>query len=403
MKLSNIRDLEKSIKKQYRQQMKLEKEQRKLEKANQRILKKLKKEQLKTKLKKFKEFNKTINANLRKEENKIKRQNKRFETLEKNLKVGQYYESTNYIITAYLYVEAKKNIDGEYKKDYKFGNGNKIQYDDDRSKKFTLALIVNAQLTKKEMKYQEGVFYNDVVNGIEYINAFINLMKKSDENVKDTINLIEVSDKIIAFKLVNVQAQAVRYVEPNQALKKVMNDGEKLGINNQYTKYITNLQATSFKNLLQFEFNDYVKQNYRPKSCFLTAIINRCYDRFNRIDSKGLRRNKELTYDYLCELFEIPNKPSHNALSIQDVQHKFLSKFNFVSLYVYDCYMNLIFKHQAQDKDNVSIRVMMVDDHLYELNDNLKSLSQKVDNADDERQNLKVSNKYQILKFKYSR
>ncbi len=399
MKLSNIRDLERSIKKQYRQEIKLEKEQRKLEKENQKILKKLQKEKSKQNLKKFKDFMRTMKANLRKEDNKIKRQNKKLEAKEQEFKVGKYFPQTNYIITGYLYVEAKKNNDGEYKKDYKFGNGNKIQYDDDRNKKFTLSLIVNTQLNRNEMKYQEGVFYNDVENGIDFINAFLKLVKSKDDDIKETINLIEISDKIIAFKLVNVQVQQVQYVAPNQTQKKVMNDGDKLAINNKYTKYITNLQASSFKNLVQLEYNDYIKQNYRPKSCFLTTIINKCYDRFNRMDNiKGRRRYRELTYDYLCELFEIPNKPSHNALSIQDVHDKFLSKYNFVSLYVYDCYMNLIYKHQAQDKDNVSIRVMMVDDHIYELNDNLKSLAQKVNNEDDERETLKVSNKYQILK-----
>ena len=398
MKLSNIRDLEKSIKKQYREQKKLEKENRKLDKANAKILKQLKKERVKKQLKKFKDYMRTIKANIRKEDNKIKRQNIKFEAKEKELKVGKYAPIINYIITAYLYVEAKKNIDGEYRKDYNFGNGNKIQYDDDRTKKYTVCLIVNTQLTKNEMKYQEGIFYNDVDNGKPFIDGFINVIKEKDETVEDSINRITESPDIIGFKLINVQIQNINYVQPNQAIKKVMNDGEKLGINTKYTKYITNLKATSFKDLLQLEFNDYLKKNYRPNSCYLTVIINRCYDRFNRIDSRGDRRNKELTYDYLCELFEIPNKPSHNALSYQDVKDKFLSKFNFVSLYVYDCYMNLIFKHQATDKDNVSIRVMMVDDHIYELNNNLKSLAQKVDNEDDERNNIVVSNKYQILK-----
>lgn len=247
------------------------------------------------------------------------------------------------------------------------------------------------------MKYQEDVFYNDIQHGITYINDFLKIIKSKDEGVNDTINLIETSNKIIAFKIVNMEVQNIKYVEPKQLEKKVMNDVSKIGINSKYTKYVANLKATKFNDLLQLEFNDYLKKNFRPKSCFLTTIINRCYDRFNRIDGKGLRRNKELTYDYLCELFEIPNNPSHNALSIKDVQEKFLTKFKFVSLYVYDCYMKLIFKHQATDKDNVSIRVMMVDDHIYELNDNLKSLAQQVNNEDDERQNIKVSNKYQIL------
>lgn len=50
-----------------------------------------------------------------------------------------------------------------------------------------------------------------------------------------------------------------------------------------------------------------------------------------------------------------------------------------------------------QQINNVSIRVMMVDDHIYELNENLNSLSQQINNEDDDRTKLKVSNKYQII------
>lgn len=224
----------------------------------------------------------------------------------------------------------------------------KIEFNMIMIKKYTLALIINSKLTNNQMKYTEGIFYNDVVNGIEFIKSFVKIIK-NDERYTDTINLIEMSDDIIAFKITNIMIDNIKYLPPNQLTKRLMNS-EKIGINSKYTNYIANLKASSFKDLLQFEYNDYIKKNYRPKSCFLTTIINRCYDRFNRKDSKGYRKNKELTYSFLCSLFEIDNSPSHNAVSVKDVKDKFLSKFNFVSLFVYDCYMNLIFEHKATDK-----------------------------------------------------
>lgn len=68
-----------------------------------------------------------------------------------------------------------------------------------------------------------------------------------------------------------------------------------------------------------------MKKNFRPHSCLLTAIINKYYDRFNGIKADGKRRYKELTYSYLCELFEIPNNSSHNAVSLETVIEKFLN------------------------------------------------------------------------------
>ncbi len=145
------------------------------------------------------------------------------------------------------------------------------------------------------------------------------------------------------------------------------------------------------------EHCDYIKENFRPQSCLLTAIINKFYNRFNKIKSDGFRRNKELTYDYLCELLEIPNKPSQNGVTLQVAIDKFFKKFNFTGLYVYDYYMKLIYKHEADDDDRCVLRIMYKDQHVYELNDNLKSLEQKVNYDDDERDSLIVSSKYNIL------
>ena len=101
------------------------------------------------------------------------------EAKEQEFKVGKYFPQTNYIITGYLYVEAKKNNDGEYKKDYKFGNGDRIQYNVTQDIKHTLALTAQIELdSKTKRKYTTGQFYNAKDDGREFI------VKNIDEAIK---------------------------------------------------------------------------------------------------------------------------------------------------------------------------------------------------------------------------
>ena len=169
-------------------------------------------------------------------------------------------------------------------------------------------------------------------------------------------------------------------------------------INNKYTKYDVNKDAKNFNELFVVELNEYLKKNFRPRCCLLTALINAYYDRFNRKKSDGKRRNKELTYEYLCEVLEVENQPSDIGVDIYTVIEKFIKTYKFLSFYVYDAYTNLLVSHVAEDsKDSVSLRILLKDGHVYQLNNDLKSL-QQLSNVS-EFNEIIVNDKYNLMDF----
>lgn len=168
----------------------------------------------------------------------------------------------------------------------------------------------------------------------------------------------------------------------------------------EYTTYDINTKATDFSNLLVAKHNDYIKQNYRPNSCVLTATINKLYDAFDAVKTDGKRYYQQLTYPRLCHLLGIEDKPTDNELTVEELVENFVKKFNFIAFYAYSPSMELIYHHESKSKGRkVDLRVMIKDGHMYELNANLDSLAQKnsINYDDDERRTLTVSNKYNIL------
>jgi len=240
-------------------------------------------------------------------------------------------------------------------------------------------------------------FYNVDDDGVELINNVVRDIQvfMTPEQVEQ-FQMIGGSKNIEGFYIkssVAIQQVQGGYIWNKTALKE---DSTNLTINNKYIKYIANLEAKSFKDLLVLEYNNYLKTNFRPNSCVLTVLINKFYDRFNTIKSDGKRAYKELTYEYLAELLEIDLKPSDNSCDLQTVIDKFINRFKFAGLFVYNCYMQLLYKSVPETNNPIILKVMMKDNHIYQLNDNLKSLEQRVNYEDDERDSLKVNNKYHI-------
>lgn len=60
--------------------------------------------------------------------------------------------------------------------------------------------------------------------------------------------------------------------------------------------------------------------------------------------------------------------------------------------------MTLLYRHEAENAErSVVLRIIIKDKHVYEINDNVKQLQQMVNYEDDERDKLKVSDKYRII------
>ena len=53
--------------------------------------------------------------------------------------------------------------------------------------------------------------------------------------------------------------------------------------------------------------HEYLSKHFKPESCMLTCIIEKYWEAFRKRKSDGKRMFKEnITYEYLCDLFEIP-------------------------------------------------------------------------------------------------
>jgi len=246
--------------------------------------------------------------------------------------------------------------------------------------------------------YRVNQFYN-IVDDKTKFDKLIKVLEK-DETVNQNLDSLRLSKSIDGVTVTSIETVDHEYVEPKFLDKKYHNDNDNKGLFNRYIEYKINPQATNFKDLIYQEKNEYLKKNFRKNSCLLTAIINKFYKRFEERKSNGKRCYRELTYDYLCEFLKIENKPNNIGCTIREVL-PFFERYN-LGFFVYSQYMRLIYKYEPEVKSNNRysvLRIIIKDDHIFELNKNLKSLEQTVDVSDDVRPDLNVNDKYNIMSF----
>jgi hypothetical protein len=343
----------------------------------------------------FKEINKMIQSERMKlmhSEKKIKKFEKTLNELKEFIEKNEANKQC--IVNIDFYVEKKENTSVYSKTVIRFSNdGSKYAHYDD---------FVNVVLKRKDVdKYNVDEFYNNSDQGEDDINKFISIVKKSNEEINERITAMEQSIYYTGFII--TQRTDIEMIPEKKDFdllgKKYKNDENQKGINTKYTSYKINTNSKSFKELINIEYNDYIKQNFRPRSCLLTAIIQTFYKKFNTIKSSGKRAYKELTYSNLCKILEIPDQPSDNEVDIYTVIDKFFKCYNFATLYVYDAFMKCIKVHKARDEDHeIAMRILLKDGHVYLLNKDVKSLQQKVNYDDDERSEITVNDKYNIMK-----
>lgn len=366
--------------------------------------------------KEYKNYYRTFKKGVQKPNGKISKSVKKFfdkkigTIIEKNLPIDelikmyqQRYRKNKSFVNGYLYVEADKDPKtGKYSKDYNFGNPNKIQWDNEHTKKYVYCVEFNILMKNGLIeKFQTKRFYNDIDDTRVFINLFVQALQKVDKDIGEQIHYIGESKSIDGFKINSVRKINDTNKKPVLVKTELKADGQNKGINTKYTHYMINLMTSDFKNIIQLNYNEYIQKNFRPDSCVLTAIINKYYDRFNKKKSNGKRCYKELTYDYLCEILELENKPDNIGCTIERAIEKFFSRFEFTGIYVYDSYMKLDTKFIANpnNKDLATMRVMVKDGHMYELTDNIPKLKQ-VSSNEEIQQEIYVNSKYNIMDFK---
>lgn len=397
-----MKEQERQIKRQNQLIKQQEIQNKKMVKETKKLKRQRKREVIKAKKQAFRATMKEMNKKIRVQNQKVKYS---FDKTKKRADIVRPIEFKS-AVTIYLYEKKQTEnalVDGILQvlmrtKNYNFRDPNTYANSADGTTYFRCYTFIDIVPNRLINKFQSFNFYNIVDDGQELVWEFYQELMKINEYFKDFLDQYTVSKELPGFKIISRAPHNIQYVAPNVANMRVMDDGTNKFINSYYTKYKLNLQASEFKDMIQHDYIEYVQTNYRPKSCLLTAIINKFYNRFNTIKSDGKRNYKELTYTYLCEILGIPDKPSFNAVSLNEVRDKFFKRFSFTGIRAYDVYMNLIYSHEPTDlTHSLILKVMYKDKHVYELNDNLKSLEQKVNMEDDERKQLTVSDKYNIL------
>lgn len=365
--------------------------------------------------KEYKNYFRTFKKGVKKPNGKISKSVKKFfeekayklinkdKTVQELIKMYQdKYRKDKSFVHGYLYVEADKDEKGNYFKDYNYGDIHKIQRDSTHKKKYSYCYTFDLILKDSFInQFQIQKFYNDLDDEQKDIDNVVNQVKNSDDDYHRAISRIQESDDIVGFKILSVRKINDTYKKPILVKTELKADGQNKGINTKYTHYMINLMTSDFKNIIQLKYNEYIQNNFRPDSCVLTAIINKYYEKFNKRKSNGKRCYKELTYDYLCEILELENKPDNIGCTIERAIEKFFSRFEFTGIYVYDSYMKLDTKFIANpnNKDLATMRVMVKDGHLYELTDNIPRLKQ-VSSNEEIQQEIYVNSKYNIMDFK---
>lgn len=318
---------------------------------------------------------------------------KKFEKSEKLKKKYEYYAD---VVFYKLYQEEnKENKTKKIKRNWTVEEKNGVKY--------VVFKIVSYKINKKINKFMSGFLY-----------------AKSDKPDTDYVDLKKItldsslnywSDKPNTLNLLKGYTEAIKIRNSYKVLKKQSNKAPNFknikykndldnAIYSRYTNYKFNSEAKNFKDLIGIEYNDYLKKNFRPNCCFLTSIINNFYDRFEE-KYNGVRRYKHsLTYDYLCSLLNLENKPDNIGASINDVM-PFFEKFK-LGLVVYDAFMKEVHKFEPDKKPKryMVLKVMIKDNHIYRLNKNLKSLEQI-----DPLEKVIISNKFKLTnneKVKYN-
>ena len=257
---------------------------------------------------------------------------------------------------------------------------------------------LNINVLKKYMDKYAKYFYRFISLNDDKVKVsdLLDVMEK-DINNKSMIVRLRQSGDISGVHVVNYNVRMQKVTSDYDVFKEIFNlDNENKTISSKYTKYEINKDAKNFKELIQTEKNDYIKNNFHPNSCFMTAIINKFYDKFNN------KNYKELTYESLAKHLKIDYKPNgYMGLTINQVVETFFTKFKFAALKIYDPFMNLLLHHDNERKqDTIILRIIVNGNHIYEMNSNLKSLQEleknrKIDYSD--KLEIKVSNKFTII------
>jgi len=171
------------------------------------------------------------------------------------------------------------------------------------------------------------------------------------------------------------------------------------GIYNPYMYYEINPQYAEKELVNIVSDSDYLKDNYKTNSCFLTVIIDTYYNEFQKLKN-GFRVYKEdLTYDYLCELLGLEKTYDNIGCTIEQASI-FFKKYD-LGLVVYDVYMNIIYEYHPMNRNKdihpATLYIITYNAHVFKLNSDINSISKKYCKLGSTPNEIQVSENYSII------
>jgi hypothetical protein len=152
---------------------------------------------------------------------------------------------------------------------------------------------------------------------------------------------------------------------------------------------------------------DEKKGSHLKNSCFVRLILETYHDQFNKLDSKGRRRFKELTLTGLLKtlkIFDTDNNEINGDLGLTIKESvKFFEQYK-LGLDVYDIFESCIFSYRPE-KLNKNIfpsvmRILVHNGHAFKITENIETLEKitkrKLMNMKHE---INVSSNYNVIKF----
>jgi hypothetical protein len=275
----------------------------------------------------------------------------------------------------------------------KFGNLNSFFLDYEGIDSKNLYNILKKYTYQHENQYDgSSSNYDKYLMGHNHISAVSlrNFIEKFDgfsefqslwDNLHSNEKLIRVSD---------VQLKKSKDLPLNYFSDDAFDDGFNLHLSNPYIKSKTNKD---------FYENDYVINNYKSRSCWLSLLI----EIYKEPIEKYYKKTK-ITYEFIHSIIAPGKilKESNNGYSFDEVK-LFFEKFG-LGVYMFDISFNI----QAQflpEKRNKNINPYLVyvvyhNKHIYHINNDTNSLCRKLDHYYNKIVIREPSDKYYLSKYK---
>ena len=227
----------------------------------------------------------------------------------------------------------------------------------------TLSKVIVSQLNQLPITNGEEFF--DKTNYFrQYLSTF-----NEFENVQDTLMFITQSKDPanILLKIESVQVQDINNADINFESTKAFNSYASIHLSNKY------IQNDLLRNAYT---SQYIKESVVENSCWYSLIIDTYKEPMEKYYKKGFK----LTYETLHQMLfpDTELKGSNNGASYKDVL-PFFKKYK-LAVCLFDYQMNLITRFEPDNNRNKDISpdiiyVVHHNNHVFKLNNNLKSLA----------------------------